>query len=92
MSARNAGDLGSRPGSDPWDAHISICICVWASLVAQLVKNPPAMQETQVRSLDREDPLEKETVTVSSNLAWKIPWTEETGRLQCMGSQELDMT
>ena len=46
---------------------------VWASLVAPLVKNPPAMQETQVRSLDREDPLEKETATHSDILAWKIP-------------------
>ena len=46
-----------------------------ASLVAQLVKNPPAMQETWVRSLDWEDPLEKGKATHSSNLAWRIPWT-----------------
>ena len=59
-----------------------------ASLVAQMVKNLPAMQEIQVRSLGQEDPLEKETATCSSILAWKIPWTEELGRLQFMGSQE----
>ena len=52
-----------------------------ASLIVQLVKNLPAMQETWVRSLDREDPLEKEMATRSSNLAWKIPRTEEPGRL-----------
>ena len=51
------------------------------SLVAQLVKNPPATQETWVRSLGREDPLEKEMASHSSILAWKIPWTEEPGRL-----------
>ena len=59
-----------------------------ASLVAQLVKNLPAMQETWVRFLGQEDPLEKEMVTHSSTLAW----TEEPGRLQSMGLQELDMT
>ena len=52
-----------------------------ASLVAQLVKNPPAMQETWVRSLGHEDPLDKEMATYSSILAWKILWTEEPGRL-----------
>ena len=60
-----------------------------ASLVAQTVKNPPAMQETQVQSLGREDPLEKEMATHSSILAWRIPWTEESGRLQSMGSQRI---
>ena len=49
-------------------------IC-WASLVAQLIKNPPAMQETWVQSLGWEDPLEKETATHSSILAWRIPWS-----------------
>ena len=53
----------------------------WASLIAQLVKNPPAMQETQVRSLDQEGPLEKGMATSSSILAWRLPWTEEFGRL-----------
>ena len=57
-----------------------------------MVKNLPAMQETQVRSLSQEDPLlEKEIATHSSILAWRIPWTEEPGRLQSMGSQR-DMT
>ena len=50
-----------------------------------MVKHLPTMQETQVRSLDQEDPLEKEIATHSSTLAWKIPWTEEPGRLQAMG-------
>ena len=60
--------------------------------VALLVKNMPAMQETQVRSLGGEYPLEKEMATHTSILVWKIPWTEQTGRLQSMESQELDMT
>ena len=55
-----------------------------------MVKIPPAMQETWVQSLGQEDPLEKEMATHSSILAWRIPWTEEPGRLQSMGSQELD--
>ena len=58
----------------------------WASLVAQMVKRLPAMRETWVRSLGREDHLEKEMATHSSILACKIPQTEETGRLQSMGS------
>ena len=68
------------------------------SLVAQLVKNLPAMQKTacnvgdQVWSLDWEDPLEKEMATHSSILAWTIPWTEESGGLESMGFQELNMT
>ena len=56
-----------------------------ASLVAQMVKNLPAMQETQVQSLGQEDPLEKETATHSSILAWGIPRTEEGGGLQSVG-------
>ena len=56
--------------------------------VAQSVNNLPAVQETWVRSLSWEDPLEKEVETHSSILAWRIPWTKETGRLQSMGSQE----
>ena len=58
-----------------------------ASLVAQLGKNPPVMQETWVCSLGWENPLEKGKATHSSILAWKIPWMEEPGRLQSMGSQ-----
>ena len=61
------------------------------SLVAQMVKNLPAMQETWIQSLGQEDPLEQEMVTHSSTLAWKVPWMEEPGRLQSMGSQ-LDTT
>ena len=64
----------------------------WASLVAQLVKNLPAVQKTQVRSLGQDDPLEKEMATHSSILAWRIPYTEEPGRLQFMGSKESDTT
>ena len=61
-----------------------------ASLVAQTVKNLPAMQETGVRSLGQEDPLEKGMATHFSILAWRIPWTEEPGRLQSMGSQRVE--
>ena len=57
------------------------------SLVAQTVKRLPTMRETWVRSLDQEDPLEKEMAIHSSTLAWKIPWTEGPGRLQSMESQ-----
>ena len=64
----------------------------WASLIAQLIKNLPAMQETQVRSLVCEDPLKKEMATHSSILVWRIPWTEEPDRLQFMWSQKLDTT
>ena len=67
---------------------IMLCyICCWASLVAQRVKRLPVMQETQVQSLGREDPLEKEMATHSSIPAWRIPWTEEPGGLQSTGSQ-----
>ena len=57
-----------------------------ASLVAQMVKRPPAMRETQVRSLGWKDPLEQDMTTHFSTLAWKIPWMKEPGRLQSMGS------
>ena len=57
--------------------------------MAQTVKHLPTMWETQVRSLGQEDPLEKEIATHSSTLAWKIPWMEERGRLQSMGSQRV---
>ena len=62
---------------------------VWASLVAQRLKCLPAMWETWVRSLGREDPLEKEMATHSSILAWRIPWMEEPGGLQSMGLQRV---
>ena len=61
----------------------------WASLVAQMVKHLPAMWETLVRSLGWEYTLEKEMAPHSSTLAWKIPWTEEPGRLQSMGLQRV---
>ena len=64
-------------------------ISIGASLVAQMVKHLPTMWETQIRSLGREDPLEKEVTTHSSALAWKIPWTEEPGRLQSKGLQRV---
>ena len=64
----------------------------WASLVAQSVKNLPAMQETWVGFLGWEDSLEKEIATHFGILAWRIPWNEEPGRLQSMGSQESDTT
>ena len=57
-----------------------------------MVKNLPAVQETWVQSLGRENPLEKEMATHSGILAWRIPWTEEPGGLQSMGCKELDMT
>ena len=60
-----------------------------ASLVAQLVKNPPAVRETWVQSLGWEDPLEESMAIHSSILAWRIPWTEELGGLQFMGSQRV---
>ena len=63
-----------------------------ASLRAQLIKNLPAVQETLVRSLVQEDPLEKEMATHSCILAWRIPWTEQPGGLQSMESQESNTT
>ena len=60
---------------------------MWASLLVQMVKNLPAMQETQVWSPGWEDPLEKGKATHSGILAWRIPWTGEPGGLQSMGSQ-----
>ena len=59
------------------------------SLVAQTIKRLSTMRETRVRSLGWEDPLEKEMAIHSSTIAWKIPWTEEPGRLQSMGSQRV---
>ena len=60
-----------------------------ASLVAQMVKHLPAMRQTWVQSLGLEDPLEEDMATHSSTLAWKIPWMEESGSLQSMGSQRI---
>ena len=74
--------------------HFSLNICMLyifgcSNVVTQMVKNLPTMQETQVRSLGREVPLEKEMATYSGILAWKIPWAEEPGRLQSMGLQRV---
>ena len=74
--------------------YIIICISeecrfVKAIMVAQTIKCLSTMQETQVRSLGQEDPLEKEMAIHSSTIAWKIPWTEEPGRLQSMGPQRV---
>ena len=57
--------------------------------MAQRVKRLPTIQETQIQSLGQEDPLEEEMATHSSTLGWKIPWTEEPGRIQSMGSQRV---
>ena len=65
------------------------CKVLRTPLVAQMVKRLSTMQETRVRSLGWEDPLEKEMAIHSSTIAWKIPWTEEPGRLQSMGSQRV---
>ena len=64
----------------------------WLSSEESYCMNPPAVQETWVRSLSQEDPLEKEIATHSSILILEIPWTKEPGGLQCMGSQESDPT
>ena len=68
---------------------LSKLVITFLSLVAQRLKHLPAMQETWVQSLGQEDPPEKEMATHSSILAWRIPWTEEPGRLQSMGSQRV---
>ena len=69
--------------------YVGIYVYTWASLEAETVKNLPAMQETWVRSLGWEDPLGKGMANHSSILAWRIPWTEEPGRLQSMGLQRI---
>ena len=69
--------------------YVYVCLYIHKSLVAQTVKNLPAMQEMQVQSLGQEDPLEKEMATHSSILAWEIPQTEEPRELQSMGSQRV---
>ena len=83
--------MEKREPSDTVDVHVNLCSSVEsrASLVAQLVKNPPAMWETWVQSLGWEDPLEEEMATHSSILAWRIFWTEEPGGLQSMGLQRV---
>ena len=90
-SSCNAGESGSIPGLG-WSPGEGIGYPFqysWTSLVAKTVKNLPSMWETWVQSLDQEDPLEKEMATDSSILVWEIPWTEEPGGLQSMGSQRV---
>ena len=70
-------------------SFVLLAASVRASLVAQKLKHLPGMQETQVRSLHWEDPLEKEMATHSSTLAWRIPWREDPGGLQSMGLQRV---
>ena len=86
----NAGDLGTIPGlgRSPGEGNgYPLQYCLASLVVAQSVKSLPAVWETQVWSLDWEDPLEKEMATNSNILAWKIPWMEELGKLQSVGSQ-----
>ena len=92
-SASNAEDPDSIPGSgrSPGEGIVYPLQCSWASLVVQMVKNPPAMWETWVRSLIWEDPLEKGMATYRSILAWRIPWTEEPDGLQSTGSEKSQM-
>ena len=73
-------------------SYLFLFYITWASLVAQMVKNLPAMQENQVWSLSREDPLLKEMATHFSILAWRIPWTEEPSGLQSMRYPRVDPT
>ena len=87
-SAGNAGDTGSILGLGGYPGEeIGYPLQYWASLVAQMIKNLPAVQETWVQSLGQEDPLEKRMATHFSILAWRIPWTEGPGGLQSMGPQ-----
>ena len=86
----NPGLLHCRQIFHNWATREALnSVWKWDSLVAHLVKNLPAMQTTCVWSLGGEDPLEKQMVTHSSTLAWRIPWTEEPGGLQSMGSQRV---
>ena len=77
MGVLHSATLGTRHGG------------IWSSVVARMVQNLPAMQETQVWSLDWEDPLEKGMETHTSILAWRIPWKEEADGLESMGSQRV---
>ena len=90
---QRAGDthiLGGFPGVS--DGKVFVCNSGIPGSNPQLVKNPPEMQETQFHSLGWDNPLEKEMAAHFSILVWEIPWTEEPGRLQSVGSQESDTT
>jgi len=86
-------NIVSVSGIQHSDSYIYVYMCVYyingALLLAQTVKNPRAKQETWLRSLGWEDPLEKEMAALSSILAWGIPWTEAPGRLQSVGLQRV---
>ena len=86
------GSLGPLPVLSLQCSDLYYCVPPFsgASLVAQMVKSLPAMWETQIKSQGWEDLLEKEMASRSSILAWKIPWTEEPGGLQSMGSQRVE--
>ena len=92
---RQTLESGSNPGSAKFETWFEKLMIIQTpfkydfSLVAQRLKRLPAMQETRVQSLGREDALEKEMVTHSSILAWRIPWTEKPGRLQSTGLQRV---
>ena len=90
-SASNAGDLGSIPGlgRSPGEGNCNPLQYSWTSLVAQTVKRLSTIRETRVQSLGWEHPREKEMAIHSKTIAWKIPWTEEPGRLQSMGLQRV---
>ena len=75
---------------DPLEEGMATHSLLWNSLVAQMVKNPPATQKTWVPSLGWEDPWRREQPPRPSILAWRIPWTEEPGRLQSMGLQRAE--
>ena len=79
-------DMERQTGSKKEKEYVK---AIWTSLVAQTVKRLSTMRETWVPSLGREDLLEKEMAIHSSTIAWKIPWTEEPGRLQSMGLQRV---
>ena len=88
----NAGDtrdagLISGLRRSPGEGNDNLLQYSWVSLVVQMIKNPPAMQEIWVPSLGQEDSLEEGMASHSSILAWRIPWTEEPGGLQSVGSQ-----
>ena len=92
-SASNAGDTGSIPGlgRSPGEGNSYLLQYSWALLVAQMVKNLPAMRETWDRSLGWEDPLEKGTANHSSILAWRIPYTEEPAWLESDTTEQLSL-
>ena len=96
LHIRACGCVFRKPSSSlcrpaPWGfcALTLRMLCLWTSLVAQTVKRLSTMRETWVQALGWEDPLEKEMAIHSSTIAWKIPWTEEPGRLQSRGSQRV---